>query len=338
MTVPKLILQGDKREGKKWIHWAKEKLRLFKSLSGSGIVNQVMQPVSNVRVQVMSVNAIDSIRIAAEAVGRECKIRFESDVQDGSSPLAVQFTSIPIDDYTPSNWFWRFGDTKVSDEENPLHTYDTPGTYTVTLRAWNNTAVTAITGNLFTYEHKNISGVNDATAFANFMAAPWTSGPYYNSELSYYASKNTTSGEVTYVAQRISGFGIQAFGGIEYLLNIGSSSTIYAPLGTLELEVDGVPVFTADATEPWTGRRVVDATYRDWAYTGATTYISGPQGGYTALNPANSQRHGFVFRWPNVNYYFPQGLSTHPYWYANCDYKGIYCTCAVEKTDYITVT
>ena len=49
------------------------------------------------------------------------------------APLAVQFTdqTTPI----PTQWAWDFGDGGKSNQQNPLHTYTTPGTFDVKLTA-----------------------------------------------------------------------------------------------------------------------------------------------------------------------------------------------------------
>ncbi|HRT19032.1 MAG TPA: PKD domain-containing protein, partial [Candidatus Hydrogenedentes bacterium] len=52
----------------------------------------------------------------------------------GSAPLAVQFTD--YSDYrgrTPQSWAWTFGDGGTSAQQNPSRTYQSPGTYTVSL-------------------------------------------------------------------------------------------------------------------------------------------------------------------------------------------------------------
>lgn len=50
---------------------------------------------------------------------------------NGPSPLAVQFT----DESTgiPGEWNWDFGDGGISGEQNPVHVYDNPGIYQVSL-------------------------------------------------------------------------------------------------------------------------------------------------------------------------------------------------------------
>jgi PKD repeat protein len=50
----------------------------------------------------------------------------------GFAPLDVQFTDLSVD--SVSSWLWFFGDGETAFVQNPLHTYDTPGTYTVKLQ------------------------------------------------------------------------------------------------------------------------------------------------------------------------------------------------------------
>lgn len=53
----------------------------------------------------------------------------------GWEPLEVQFADESTN--TPTSWIWGFGDAIFSSEQNPLHTYTDPGTYTVSLKATN---------------------------------------------------------------------------------------------------------------------------------------------------------------------------------------------------------
>ena len=53
----------------------------------------------------------------------------------GGVPLAVQFTDLSSGD--PTSWNWDFGDGTTSTLENPSHTYQQPGTYSVRLRVAN---------------------------------------------------------------------------------------------------------------------------------------------------------------------------------------------------------
>jgi len=60
---------------------------------------------------------------------------FSATPTEGNAPLAVQFTDQSTGNVTA--WAWDFGDGNTSAEQNPGHTYESPGTYTVTLTANN---------------------------------------------------------------------------------------------------------------------------------------------------------------------------------------------------------
>lgn len=62
-------------------------------------------------------------------------VSFTATPLTGSIPLAVQFTDTSTG--TPTAWSWNFGDGETSTEQNPVHTYETIGSYTVTMRASN---------------------------------------------------------------------------------------------------------------------------------------------------------------------------------------------------------
>ncbi len=69
---------------------------------------------------------------------------FTADVTSGNAPLAVQFSDMSSNAET---WEWDFNDDGVTDStlQNPLHTYDMPGSYTVTLTVTGNNGVDSIT-------------------------------------------------------------------------------------------------------------------------------------------------------------------------------------------------
>lgn len=58
-------------------------------------------------------------------------VAFSADVTGGTAPLTVRFTDESTGD--PKPWSWAFGDGGTSAEQNPTHTYTTPGNYTVVL-------------------------------------------------------------------------------------------------------------------------------------------------------------------------------------------------------------
>lgn len=61
------------------------------------------------------------------------KVDFSAAPRSGRTPLMVMFTDLTAG--TPSHWEWDFGDGETSGGENPVHTYRSPGSYTVTLTA-----------------------------------------------------------------------------------------------------------------------------------------------------------------------------------------------------------
>jgi PKD repeat protein len=63
------------------------------------------------------------------------KADFVADKTKGGSPMTVTFTDKSLN--TPTAWAWNFGDGSTSTEQNPMHTYTTLGTYTVSLTASN---------------------------------------------------------------------------------------------------------------------------------------------------------------------------------------------------------
>ncbi|WP_321423206.1 PKD domain-containing protein [uncultured Methanobacterium sp.] len=79
----------------------------------------------------------------------------------GAAPLDVQFTDTSSNN--PTSWTWDFGDGSTSTEENPTHTYSTPGTYTVSLTAANSA------GNS-TQTQTNLITVNWPAPTANFTS------------------------------------------------------------------------------------------------------------------------------------------------------------------------
>ena len=68
---------------------------------------------------------------------------FTADDTSGTVPLTVQFTDSTSNN--PTSWSWDFGDDSTSIEQNPTHTYESAGTYTVSLIATNSAGADTIT-------------------------------------------------------------------------------------------------------------------------------------------------------------------------------------------------
>lgn len=60
---------------------------------------------------------------------------FSANVTGGTIPLTVQFTDLSTGN--PTSWLWNFGDGTTSNEQNPVHTYNKEGEFTVRLTSTN---------------------------------------------------------------------------------------------------------------------------------------------------------------------------------------------------------
>jgi PKD repeat protein len=88
------------------------------------------------------------------------KADFVADSLAGEAPLTVSFTDISL--YDPSVWTWSFGDGSTSTEQNPNHTYELAGTYTISLIVSNTIACDSlIMVDYITIKEKDNSGLND---------------------------------------------------------------------------------------------------------------------------------------------------------------------------------
>jgi len=76
------------------------------------------------------------IRAIGNATPGQVHAIFNASTRYGKSPLTVSFSSEESLG-TPTSWYWQFGDGITNTTQNPVHTYVTPGVYSVTLRALN---------------------------------------------------------------------------------------------------------------------------------------------------------------------------------------------------------
>jgi PKD repeat protein len=94
---------------------------------------------------------------------------FTGNPLSGNYPLIVSFTDTSFGG--PTSWLWNFGDSSSSTLQNPVHTYSTAGTYTVTLQVTNAYGASpAIYTNYITVTTPALN-----TPVANFIGSP-TSG------------------------------------------------------------------------------------------------------------------------------------------------------------------
>lgn len=81
---------------------------------------------------------LDTVAVNVSIQSPEIIAGFTSDIVEGPNPLTVSFTNSSSGKYT--NLLWDFGDGETSFEENPVHLYDTTGTFPVQLIASNETS------------------------------------------------------------------------------------------------------------------------------------------------------------------------------------------------------
>jgi|GEM_PF-6133687 len=62
-------------------------------------------------------------------------VHMQAAPQTGDAPLEVQFTD--ASENNPTQWYWQFGDGTTATQQNPAHTYEEAGIYTVSLTATN---------------------------------------------------------------------------------------------------------------------------------------------------------------------------------------------------------
>jgi PKD repeat protein len=89
---------------------------------------------------------------------------FTANITSGPAPLTVQFTDTSIGG--PTAWSWEFGDSGVSTEQDPVHRYEMPGSYTVNL------TVSNIFGNDTLVRQEYITVTLPASPVADFSANP----------------------------------------------------------------------------------------------------------------------------------------------------------------------
>jgi len=102
----------------------------------------------------------------------ELKYRQQKPVADFSAaptsgyvPLKVTFTDKSTG--SPRAWKWNFGDGKTSNEQNPVHTYNKAGKYTVSLKIWNAAGTSTIKKSYYIYVKSSLKA-----PIADFSAAP----------------------------------------------------------------------------------------------------------------------------------------------------------------------
>ena len=92
----------------------------------------------NVSVKIIDdLNDITTVYYLIEVINRLPLVDFTFNPEDGDTRTIFSFTDQSYDnDGDVEEWKWDFGDSEISEEQNPEHRFALPGTYTVTLTVY----------------------------------------------------------------------------------------------------------------------------------------------------------------------------------------------------------
>ena len=98
---------------------------------------------------------------------------FTANITSGAKPLAVQFTDTSTN--APTGWYWTFGDGGVSTSQNPVYTFNSIGTYAVSLGVSNTAGSNTTTmPGYITVTNSATSPITSFTADIQSGTAPFT--------------------------------------------------------------------------------------------------------------------------------------------------------------------
>lgn len=245
----------------------------------------------------------------------------------GTAPLTVYFTD--ASSRSPTSWAWEFGDGWGSNARNPTHTYVTPGTYTVSLTAYNSVGSGVVTEtdyiivnavpqpsdailNGYAYDNANnipLDGVTITIRNETYTATntSYSGGFYQFTGLSTgtYTVKGEKPGYLTspeYAVQLYSGAVVQRD------ISLGVSGVAIA--GTVYDAVTGKAVNGADITATQGSTTFTDTSAGSGQYTlnglptGVETTISATFAGYShtpiTITPTSSIQTTDLYLLPDV--------------------------------------
>jgi PKD repeat protein len=187
----------------------------------------------------------------------------------GCSPLTVQFinTSLYSEVFT-----WNFGDGTFSNEENPVHTYYVPGTYSVELTANNITGESVYTGivkvyqspaAIFTAYPTNVENIEQTVNFYNYSHYDslnlWRfgDGQISTEENPYHKYGNPGSYTVSLII--ISKDGCKD--STETLITVAAPDASINPVDTLCADSQAITLTAHDSGGVWSGPGVIGNSF-----------------------------------------------------------------------------
>jgi len=165
---------------------------------------------------------------------------------DGYYGVPVQFTGSAENGSEPYDFHWDFGDNQTSDEQNPTHTYENPGNYTVKLSVTDFDGVTA-----YDYTWALISGDNSPP-----------SSPVIDGQLNgkagvkyeySFVSLDSDNDDLSYMIDW--GDGIEDAIGVFASGELAYASHLWEKSGTYVLKAKAVDIFGAESD--WSSIEVV---------------------------------------------------------------------------------
>lgn len=121
---------------------------------GNGTTSFLQNPIAtyftpgsyNIKLTVSNASGKDSIVKSQYVVVNALPVAyFSASDTTGCFPLKVQFKDSSIaGSGSVAKWQWDFGDGALSSDQNPSHTYTSPGTFNVILRVFNTTGCSAV--------------------------------------------------------------------------------------------------------------------------------------------------------------------------------------------------
>jgi PKD repeat protein len=141
---------------------------------------------------------IDNVVVVA---GNNITADFTSDKPYGQAPVDIQFTDNSSGDIT--GWHWDFGDQTTSTDQNPVHSYSSPGYYTVTLEVRNGSLRDSKTVKNFvtiiddysTYSWVNLNVPDNNGSYNEVYFFDEDNGFLYQYDQSHYLLKTTDGGK-----------------------------------------------------------------------------------------------------------------------------------------------